>query len=191
MARDDAAGQAAPAWQVERWFNAEAPLSLAGLRGKVIALHAFQMLCPGCVSHGIPQAQRLQEVFADTDLVVVGLHTVFEHHDAMRPHALEAFLHEYRVSFPVGVDAHVGGDSQPLTMRAYAMRGTPTLILVDRGGRMRFHVFGRPDDMSVGARVAELLAEPHAHDVLTDESGGGGERTEAGRCSDHGCPVGA
>jgi len=38
----------APEWQVETWFNTKVPLHLADLRGKVILLHAFQMLCPGC-----------------------------------------------------------------------------------------------------------------------------------------------
>lgn len=32
------------------------------------------MLCPGCVSHGLPQAQRILSTFGD-DVVVLGLHT--------------------------------------------------------------------------------------------------------------------
>lgn len=48
----------APELIVDRWFNADQPLTLAALRGRVVFLHAFQMLCPGCVSHGTPQAQR-------------------------------------------------------------------------------------------------------------------------------------
>ncbi|MFB3046457.1 MAG: hypothetical protein ACE10A_09165 [Acidiferrobacterales bacterium] len=48
----------------------------------------------------------------------MGLHTVFEHHDAMQPHALQAFLHEYRVNFPLGVDAHESGQDIPLTTHA-------------------------------------------------------------------------
>ena len=36
------------------------------------------MLCPACVSHGLPQAARLRETFAPEDLAVIGLHTVFE-----------------------------------------------------------------------------------------------------------------
>ena len=55
---------AAPAFQVSAWLNAAAPVSLAGLRGKVVAVYAFQMLCPGCVSHGIPQAKQIQNTFA-------------------------------------------------------------------------------------------------------------------------------
>ena len=58
-------------------------------------LHAFQMLCPGCVSNAIPQARRLHEIAKSLDdLVVLGIHTVFEHHAAMTPVSLEAFLHE-------------------------------------------------------------------------------------------------
>ena len=50
----------APDWHVSRWFNAAGPLALADLRGKIVVAHAFQMLCPGCVLHGLPQAQRVQ-----------------------------------------------------------------------------------------------------------------------------------
>ncbi|RYD17429.1 MAG: TlpA family protein disulfide reductase, partial [Verrucomicrobiaceae bacterium] len=49
----------APEWSVIEWLNTPAPLDLAGLRGRVVALHAFQMLCPGCVLHGIPQTSRI------------------------------------------------------------------------------------------------------------------------------------
>jgi hypothetical protein len=150
----------APAWHTIAWLNAPGPLSLESLRGRVVFLHAFQMLCPACVSHGIPQAKRVAEVFADTPLAVVGLHTVFEHHEAMQPPSLRAFLHEYRVRFPVGVDAPgAAGDPLPLTMRAYRMQGTPTAILIDAQGRLRSHVFGVHDDLRLGADIAALLAE--------------------------------
>ena len=90
----------APEWRVREWLNAEAPLSLASLRGKVVLLEAFQMLCPGCVGHGIPQALRARQAFPEDALAVVGLHTVFEHHAAQGGAvALEAFLHENRVRF--------------------------------------------------------------------------------------------
>ena len=45
----------APPLQVSHWFNTPGPLSLEALRDRVVALHAFQMLCPGCVAHGLPQ----------------------------------------------------------------------------------------------------------------------------------------
>ncbi len=149
----------APEWSVSRWFNAAAPITLQLLRGSVVMLHAFQMLCPGCVAHGTPQAQRAHELFRQTDLSVIGLHTVFEHHAAMTPVSLEAFIHEYRLTFPIGVDEAAGDGPIPVTMRRYEMRGTPTTILIGRDGTLRHHGFGQEDDLALGAIIGTLLAE--------------------------------
>jgi hypothetical protein len=154
-----AADSPAPGWQVSRWFNAALPLDLAALRGRVVLLHAFQMLCPGCVAHALPQAEHVHRLYSQQGVAVVGLHTVFEHHAAMPPVALEAFLHEYRITHPVGVDTAVDGDPIPATMRAYGMQGTPTLVLLDRAGRIRLHQFGRVDDLPLGMLLGQLLAE--------------------------------
>jgi peroxiredoxin len=146
----------APPLLAAPWFNTPHDITLDTLRGKVVVVEAFQMLCPGCVSHGIPQAQRIQAAFASAEVVVLGLHTVFEHHEAMTPVALEAFLHEYKVSFPVGVDrAHESG--MPQTMRAYNMQGTPTLILIDAQGLLRKQWFGAVSDLVVGAEIMRLV----------------------------------
>lgn len=147
----------APELQVQRWFNAPGPISLQGLRGKLVVVHAFQMLCPGCVSHAIPQAKRLHEFSKGSDLVVLGLHTVFEHHEAMTPVSLEAFLHEYRISFPVGVDLP-GREALPKTMEAYRMRGTPSTVVIDREGRIARHSFGADDDLALGLFLGQLLS---------------------------------
>lgn len=68
----------APEWKIAQWLNTSVPLSVDALRGKVILAVAFQMLCPGCVSQGLPQAQRARAAFSPDDLAVIGLHTVFE-----------------------------------------------------------------------------------------------------------------
>ena len=124
-----------------------------------MVIEAFQMLCPGCVSHGLPQAMRIQHVFGD-DVTVLGLHCVFEHHEAMTPVSLEAFLFEYRISFPVGVDAHDPGAALPVTMGRFRLRGTPSLVAIDRAGRIRLNAFGQVDDLIVGATLARLIDEP-------------------------------
>ena len=59
----------------------------------------------------------------------------------IRCHALQAFLHQYHDNFPVGIDAHEAGQDIPLTMHAYRMYGTLTLIFIDRFGIVRYHVF--------------------------------------------------
>lgn len=178
-----------PEWQVEVWLNCRQPITLAGLRGRVVALHTFQMLCPGCVSHGLPQAMRIRQTFAEADVAVIGLHTVFEHHAVMTRPALEAFVHEYGWDFPIGIDRPARDGDVPQTMAAYAMRGTPSLLLFDRRGRLRHHAFGRLDDMLVGARVMALVAE-RSDDVggesrLTADEGTGG--SGSGGCTEEGC----
>jgi len=150
-----------PDWSVETWFNHEGDLHLADLHGRVVVLEAFQMLCPGCVSHGLPQAKRVREAFAAADVAVVGLHSVFEHHDAMQPHALEAFLHEYGIRFPVAVDRPTSGGI-PETMAMYGLRGTPSLLLFDRDGHLRAHHFGVVGDLELGAEIGSLLAAARA-----------------------------
>ena len=150
----------APELAISRWFNTDDTPTLADLRGEVVVMEAFQMLCPGCVSHGLPQAQRIQQMFGD-ELTLLGLHCVFEHHEAMTPVSLEAFLYEYRISFPVGVDAHDPGVTTPITMGRYQLRGTPSLVAIDRAGRIRVNAFGQADDLLVGARLARLIDEPH------------------------------
>jgi peroxiredoxin len=143
--------------QVARWFNTNATPTLHGLRGKIVVLHAFQMLCPGCVQHSIPQARKMHEIAKGSDIVTLGLHTVFEHHAAMTPVSLEAFLHEYQIKFPVGVDQPSEGHPIPKTMAAYGMRGTPTTIVIDREGRIAQHAFGAVDDLALGILLGQLL----------------------------------
>lgn len=149
----------APPLTVAQWFNTPEPLSLSALRGQIVVLHAFQMLCPGCVSHGLPQTQRIHDYFGGRGVTVIGLHTVFEHHAAMQPVSLEAFIHEYRLGFAIGVDMP-GSGPVPRTMQAYALRGTPSMIVIDRCGRIRQHAFGQVDDMRLGFLLGQLLAEP-------------------------------
>ena len=150
--------QPAPELAVSEWFNTPAPLTLAGLRGRPVFLHSFQLLCPGCVADAIPQVRRVEQIFAQSDLQVIGLHTVFEHHAAMTPVTLKAFLHEYRITSPVGVDLAEEGSDLPVTMRRYGFRGTPSSVLIGRDGTILHQVFGVEDDIALGARIAMALA---------------------------------
>lgn len=144
---------------VSEWANSD-PIDIASLRGRVVVVETFQMLCPGCVSHGLPQAQRVQRTFAGLDVTVLGLHTVFEHHDVTGVDALRAFIHEYRLGFPIAVDRASNDGPIPVTMARYQLQGTPSTLLIDRAGRLRLSMFGAADDLVLGAQIGELLTEP-------------------------------
>lgn len=173
--------QKAPELSVSRWFNTSQPITLEQLRGKVVVIEAFQMLCPGCVSHGLPQAQQISSLFPKDKVALLGLHTVFEHHAAMTPISLEAFIHEYRLAFPIGVD-EPGISDIPKTMEAYRLRGTPSLVIIDQNGHLRANHFGNTPDIQIGAEIATLLSEEaYRLDSQSDSK----NNTET--CSPEGC----
>jgi peroxiredoxin len=150
----------APEWDVSGWLNSDKSRSLAEFKGKVVVAGAFQMLCPGCVSELIPQLRSVHALFGSLGVVTLGLHTVFEHHDAMRPVSLKAFLHENRILFPVAVDREQMPQTPiPVTMQRYSMRGTPTVLLIDKSGRLRRQIFGHVADLQLGAEIMALVGE--------------------------------
>lgn len=148
-------------WSVDRWLNVTGPdWSVEDLADRVVIAAAFQMLCPGCVDQTIPQLRRAASLFRPEDVAIVGLHTVFEHHDAMTAVALRAFLHEYRVAFPVAIDQPGTHGPIPVTMERFAMQGTPTVMLYDRTGTLRLQHFGHIPDMQLGVEVTRLQQQP-------------------------------
>jgi peroxiredoxin len=170
---------AAPAWETSDWLNSP-PLTLDALRGKVVVLHAFQMLCPGCVTQGIPQATAIFEQFDNKDVQVIGLHSVFEHQSVMTKDALIAFVHEWRIRFPIAIDKPAKNGNIPVTMSRYQLKGTPSLVLIDRLGKVRLNHFGHLSDMQVGSAIGQLLA----HNSVTQK---GGEAVANGVCDDNVC----
>ena len=168
------------------WLNTDQPLDLEQLKGKIVVIHAFQMLCPGCVVHGIPQTQRLYQIYADAPVQVIGLHSVFEHHNVMTPEALKAFVYENRLQFPIAIDCPSAQDHIPKTMKKYALQGTPSLVLIDHQGFIRLQHFGRLPDLQIGHWIGQLLAEAHAQNQLTSEVQA--ENNQA-LCDANGCSV--
>ena len=160
----------APELVVQTWYNTDRPLLLSGLRNRVVVLAAFQVLCPKSLSSGIPQAQRVFETFAPEDVAVIGLHTTFEHHDAFSPAVLKAFIQEYRLKFPIALDQLSSGSPIPHTMERYKMRGTPSLVLIDKLGLVRKHTFGPVDDLRIGAEIGALTQERNTSVAMAQSS---------------------
>jgi peroxiredoxin len=147
-----------PEWSVSRWFNTPEPTALSDLRGSVVVICAFQMLCEGCRTLALPQAQRVHREMRDRGVRVIGLHMVFENHARMGDEALEAFLREEGFTFPVGVDQE-GAGWWPVTLERWGVQGTPTLVLVDKQGRRRRQKLGHVEDDRLDAEINALLLE--------------------------------
>jgi thiol-disulfide isomerase/thioredoxin len=155
-------GTLAPELDLSTWIGT--PSSLESLRGRVVLIEAFQMLCPGCIRYGLPQAQRVQRGFPE--VAVVGIHTVFEHHEVTGQDALKVFLSEFGIDFPVRIYRH-DGEAIPVTMRRYGLRGTPSTLVIDKAGRLRFSHFGAVDDLVLGVVLGGLLGEDERADAAS------------------------
>jgi len=151
------------------WINTAQPLSIKQLRGKVVVIHVFQMLCPACVTHGLPQASAIHQLYLSHQVQLIGLHSVFENHEVMSAQALKAFIKEYKIQFPVAIDLPAVDGPIPLTMQDYKLRGTPTLILIDKSGKVRLSHFGHVGDMQVGNMIGQLLHDDEERTIKNND----------------------
>jgi hypothetical protein len=149
-----------PELRVSQWLNTPDPLTLSALRGRVIVISAFQLLCADSLKHGLPQALRLRRAFKPEEVQVIGLHMVHEHKE-MTPAKLKAFLAANKITIPVAIDAlgEVPKVDLPQTMTAYNLRGTPSVMVFDRQGRLRRQYFGLVDDARLGAEIMGFAVE--------------------------------
>jgi len=70
---------------------------------------------------------------------------------------------------PIALDQPNPTSPIPHTMERYKMRGTPSLVLIDRHGLVRKHAFGAVDDLRIGAEIGALTQESDTA-VLTRSS---------------------
>jgi thiol-disulfide isomerase/thioredoxin len=160
---DDVIGKPAPPWQVSQWFNSP-PLTMDGLRGKVVFVRWFTAPdCPFC-SASAPALRELDEKYRARGLVVVGMY----HHkreEPLDPADVAGWAKQYGYDFPVAID-----DGWK-TLNSYWLSGhtrdfTSVSFLVDRHGVIRrVHPGGTIDAKSqelrdIEADVEKLLAEP-------------------------------
>jgi hypothetical protein len=73
-------GKPAPDIQVETWVQGEA-VNFSSLHGRVVLVEVFQVNCPGCFVHALPQVLHLHQSYHGKGLTVIGLATAFEDFD--------------------------------------------------------------------------------------------------------------
>lgn len=134
---------------IERWFNS-APLTMQGLKGRVVLVEFWTYSCINCI-HVLPHVNQWHRKYRDQGLVVVGVHTpeYDEEHDAGR---LQAAMKRY------GVEYAVAQDNDYRTWNAWGNRFWPALYLVDRDGRVIYRHFGEGDYDVTEQRIREALA---------------------------------
>ena len=159
---DSADGQQsrpAPAWDNTSWLNAEAPVRLDQLRGRVVLLNFWVFTCGNC-TRTVPSLVDFDRRYRAQGLTLIGIHTpefppyAGEHDRANVARALA----QHDISYPNAQD----NDSR--TWNRYRIRYWPSFVLIDKRGQVRYEGFG---EFHVGdathhqwdQRIRELLAE--------------------------------
>ncbi len=146
-----AARAAAPEFAgIERWLNSE-PLTLAGLRGKVVLVDFWTLACENCIAT-LPHVAEMHERYREQGLVVVGVHTP-ETAEEAKPETIARAVERFGIRYPVAED---GGYA---TWKAYGNHYWPAVYLIDSQGRIADHWFGEGSYYAIEASIRELLAE--------------------------------
>jgi cytochrome c biogenesis protein CcdA/thiol-disulfide isomerase/thioredoxin len=135
---------------IDGWLNSK-PLSLAGLRGKVVLIDFWTYSCINCL-RTLPYVERWYQTYRQAGLVVVGVHTpefAFEH---VRSN-VERAVHSLGVRYPVALDNDYG------TWEAWGNRYWPAKYFVDRRGHVRYAHFGEGEYAKSESVIRTLLAE--------------------------------
>ena len=149
----------APEWRNQSWLNVDHPLTIAGLRGRVVLLNFWVFTCYNC-TNTVPSLVDFDRKYRDQGLTLIGIHTpefppYAGEHDRAN---VERALQRYGIRYPNAQD----NDSR--TWNLYGIRYWPSFVLIDKRGDIRYEGYGEfhLNDASYRtweARIRELLAE--------------------------------
>ncbi|MFQ5935605.1 MAG: redoxin family protein [Acidiferrobacterales bacterium] len=140
----------------QAWINSS-PLTLAGLRGRVVMLDFWTFDCWNCY-RSFPWLKALEAKFADRELTVVGVHTPEFKHERVRVNVVRK-VEEFALEHPVMMDNDYS------YWRAMGNRYWPAFYLIDKQGHVRAVYVGEThagdrQAESIEHHIAELLSEP-------------------------------
>ena len=132
------------------WINS-APLSRAGLMGHVTMVEIWTFGCYNCLN-ALPHIKETAARYKAAGLVTIGVHTPEFDREKVEAN-VERRVSELGVVFPVVMDNDFA------IWRSFNNRFWPSVYIVDKHGRIRFHHDGEGRYDDIDAAVKTLLAE--------------------------------
>jgi cytochrome c biogenesis protein CcdA/thiol-disulfide isomerase/thioredoxin len=140
------------------WLNSP-PLTLQGLRGKVVVVDFWTYSCINCL-RSIPYVRAWAEKYKDHGLVVIGVHTpefAFERNVAN----VRAAVSTLKIGYPVAID------NDYKIWRAFDNEYWPAHYFIDAQGHIRHTHFGEGKYDESERVIQQLLREAGNKDVPT------------------------
>lgn len=134
------------------WFNTGGnPLTIGGLRGKVVAVEMWTAGCYNC-RNVIPYLKRWHATYHDQGLVIVGVHSPEFSHERSEQYVRDSVA-------KLGIRYAVVMDNNFRIWRAYNNVYWPTIYLVDKKGVIRYRHIGEGAYTDTEQMIRELLKE--------------------------------
>lgn len=154
-------GQPAPAIAAENWFNGD-PLTLETLKGKVVLIDFWATWCPPCRAV-IPHLVKTYNELKDQGLVIIGFTKLYGNYRDERENKgpvppeqeralIQEFLGRFQITYPIAVS------DKGEEFKKYGISGIPTLVVIDKQGRIADIKVGSGSEEALVAQVKKLLA---------------------------------
>src|SRR5947207_13016136 len=104
-----------------QWFNANAPLRLADMRGQVVLLDFWRIQCPECI-HSLPYLQDAYTRYKDKGVQLVSIHSpeLSYEYDVNN---VRDFIRANGIQYPVAID------NDRVAWNTYRLRAWPTFLV--------------------------------------------------------------
>ncbi len=132
------------------WLNTDKPLSIKGLRGKVVLLDFWTYGCINCL-HIIPDLKKLEAKYPN-ELVVIGVHSAKFATEGDAGNLRQAVMR-------YGLEHPVVSDKELRIWNEYAVRAWPTQVLIDPDGRIVGQVAGEGNYDVLDNNIARTIQE--------------------------------
>jgi cytochrome c biogenesis protein CcdA/thiol-disulfide isomerase/thioredoxin len=158
---------------INRWLNSK-PLTMAGLRGRVVLIDFWTYSCINCL-RTLPFIRAWDARYRRSGLTIVGVHTpefAFER----EPANVQENTRRLSLRYPVALDNGFG------TWTAWRNQYWPAKYLIDTRGRVRYYHFGEGEYEQTEQAIRQLLAERAdrlpARSRVTDHAAAGARTPE-------------
>jgi thiol-disulfide isomerase/thioredoxin len=141
---------AAPEFAKGNWINSD-PLTLNKLRGRVVLVEFWTFGCYNC-RNTLPSVKEWDARYRERGLTIVGVHT---------PETTSEYnLDNVRREVPgLGIKYPVVTDNDYTTWKAYGVEAWPTILVIDKQGRIRWLHVGEGRYEETESVIKSLLAE--------------------------------
>lgn len=133
---------------IVEWINSE-PLSMGGLKGKIVLIDFWTYTCVNCL-RTVPYLKKWHEKYSKKGLVIIGVHTPEFDFEKDSSNVRKAVVE-------LGIEYQIAIDSDRKTWTAFNNQCWPAKFLIDRDGIIKFVHFGEGDYNQTEKRIQALL----------------------------------